>query len=134
MMCSCADAARQSEFLRSGAGDQRTGLGSCRRYTAPPRPNGWKKAGATAILIGANSMHKVHDKVAAAVSVPVIHIADAVGQKMKADGIDSAALIGTRNVMAENWYRQRLGEAWRDIASVGGRRCRLSWTGLFTKS
>lgn len=64
--------------------------------------------GARAILIGANSMHKVHDKVAAAVSVPVIHIADAVGQKMKADGVKSAALIGTRNVMAESWYRQRL--------------------------
>jgi aspartate racemase len=64
--------------------------------------------GSTAILIGANSMHKVHDRVSAAVKVPVLHIADAVGQKMKADGVESAALIGTRNVMAENWYRQRL--------------------------
>ncbi|MBK6706383.1 MAG: amino acid racemase [Sphingomonadales bacterium] len=64
--------------------------------------------GATAILIGANSMHKVHDRVAEAVKVPVLHIADAVGQKMKADGVESAALIGTRNVMTENWYRQRL--------------------------
>lgn len=64
--------------------------------------------GATAILIGANSMHKVHAQVAEAVSVQVIHIADAVGQKMKADGVKSAALIGTRNVMAESWYRQRL--------------------------
>jgi aspartate racemase len=67
-----------------------------------------ENGGATAILIGANSMHKVHDKVAAAVSVPVIHIADAVGAKMKADEVKSAALIGTRNVMAESWYRQRL--------------------------
>jgi aspartate racemase len=65
-------------------------------------------AGASAILICANSMHKVHDRVAAAVSVPVLHIADAVGAKMKAAGVESAALIGTRNVMAENWYRQRL--------------------------
>lgn len=64
--------------------------------------------GATAILIGANSMHKVHAQVAEAVSVQVIHIADAVGQKMKADGVKSAALIGTRNVMTESWYRQRL--------------------------
>lgn len=64
--------------------------------------------GATAILIGANSMHKVHDKVTAAVAVPVLHIADAVGQKMKAGDVKSAALIGTRNVMAESWYRQRL--------------------------
>ncbi|MBK8373315.1 aspartate/glutamate racemase family protein [Sphingorhabdus sp.] len=67
-----------------------------------------EQGGATAILIGANSMHKVYDAVAASVTVPVIHIADTVGAKMKADGIKSAALIGTRNVMAESWYRQRL--------------------------
>ncbi len=67
-----------------------------------------EKGGATAILICANSMHKVHEKVAEAVEIPVIHIADAVGKKMKKDGIKAAALIGTRNVMAENWYRQRL--------------------------
>ncbi len=67
-----------------------------------------EKAGASAILICANSMHKVHDKVASSVSVPVIHIVDAVGAKMKADGVKSAALLGTRNVMAESWYRQRL--------------------------
>ena len=74
-------------------------IGSAKRLEA---------GGATAILIGANSMHKVHDKVAASVAVPVIHIADSVGQKMKADAVKSAALIGTRNVMAESWYRQRL--------------------------
>lgn len=67
-----------------------------------------ENAGASAILICANSMHKIHDRVVEAVSVPVIHIADAVGAKMKADGIQSAALLGTANVMAENWYRQRL--------------------------
>jgi aspartate racemase len=65
-------------------------------------------AGATAILICANSMHKVHERVAEAVGVPVLHIADAVGEKMKADRIQSAALLGTANVMAESWYRQRL--------------------------
>lgn len=42
-----------------------------------------EQAGATALLIGANSMHKVYDKVVDAVSIPVIHIADAVGAKMK---------------------------------------------------
>jgi aspartate racemase len=67
-----------------------------------------EKIGATAILIGANSMHKVYDRVVEAVSVPVLHIADAVGAKMKASNVQSAALLGTANVMAENWYRQRL--------------------------
>jgi aspartate racemase len=65
-------------------------------------------AGATAILICANSMHKVYERVEQAISIPLIHIADAVGTKMKTDGVQSAALLGTANVMAENWYRQRL--------------------------
>lgn len=67
-----------------------------------------EQAGATAILICANSMHKVYDRVQGAVSVPIIHIADCVGEKMQADGIKRAALIGTRNVMLESFYRQRL--------------------------
>ncbi len=67
-----------------------------------------EKAGATAIIIGANSMHKVYDQVAAAVTVPVIHIADCVAAKMATDGIKKAGLIGTRNVMLEGFYRQKL--------------------------
>ena len=65
-------------------------------------------AGATAIVIGANSMHKVYDRVAAAVSVPVIHIADCVGKRMAASGVKNAVLLGTSNVMLESFYRQRL--------------------------
>lgn len=65
-------------------------------------------AGATAILIGANSMHKVYDQVQAAVEVPILHIVNPVGRAMKADGVKTAALVGTRNVMAEPWFRQRL--------------------------
>lgn len=67
-----------------------------------------EQAGATAILIGANSMHKVFDDVAASVSVPVIHIADAVAARMKADGITNAALLGTHYVVMESFYRKRL--------------------------
>ncbi len=64
--------------------------------------------GAGALLICANSMHKVYDDIAAAVSIPIVHIADEVGKAMAADNIKTAALIGTRNVMSEPWYRQRL--------------------------
>ena len=67
-----------------------------------------EQAGATAIIIGANSMHKVYDQVAGAVKVPVIHIAECVATKMAADGIKKAGLIGTRNVMLEGFYRQKL--------------------------
>jgi aspartate racemase len=69
---------------------------------------GLEAGGATAILICANSMHKVYDQVQAAVSVPIIHIVDPMGRAMKAANIGTAALLGTRNVMSESWYRQRL--------------------------
>jgi aspartate racemase len=65
-------------------------------------------AGAGALIIAANSMHKVYDKVAEAVSIPIFHIAECVGERMAADGVTTAALIGTRNVMTESFYRRRL--------------------------
>lgn len=65
-------------------------------------------AGAGALLICANSMHRVYDRVQGAVNVPILHIAERVGKKMQADGVEKAALIGTRNVMTEKFYRQRL--------------------------
>lgn len=65
-------------------------------------------AGAQGLLIGANSMHKVYDDVAAAIDIPILHIADYVGVALKQAGHKSAALLGTRNVMTENFYRKRL--------------------------
>lgn len=65
-------------------------------------------AGAETLVIAANSMHRVYDGVAAAVDVPIIHIADCMGDRMAAANVGSAALIGTRNVMTESFYRRRL--------------------------
>jgi len=70
-------------------------------------------AGATAVLIGANSMHKVYDAVAGAIGIPVLHIAECVADRMATKGVKKAALLGTRNVMQESFYRQKLVE--RDI-------------------
>ncbi|MDI1295584.1 MAG: amino acid racemase [bacterium] len=67
-----------------------------------------EQGGAGTLLICANSMHRVYDRVQAAVGVPILHIAEVVGAKMQADGVERAALIGTRNVMTEKFYRQRL--------------------------
>jgi aspartate racemase len=43
----------------------------------------------------------------------VIHIAECVAARMEADGVKKAGLIGTRNVMLESFYRQKLIQ--RDI-------------------
>jgi aspartate racemase len=65
-------------------------------------------AGAGALVIGANSMHRVYDKVAASVEIPILHIAECVGERMSADKVERAALLGTSNVMTESFYRRRL--------------------------
>jgi aspartate racemase len=65
-------------------------------------------AGAQGLIICANSMHKVYDRVAEAAGVPVFHIADCIGQAMQAAKATNAALIGTGNVMTESFYRRRL--------------------------
>ena len=67
-----------------------------------------KQSGATAMLICSNAMHKIYPKVAPEVDIPILHIAECVGDRMVADGIKSATLIGTRNVMTEGFYRKRL--------------------------
>ena len=67
-----------------------------------------QRAGAGALIIGANSMHRVYDEVAAAVQIPILHIAECVGERMAADGIKTAALLGTSNVMTGSFYRRRL--------------------------
>ncbi len=65
-------------------------------------------AGATALMVAANSMHKIAKEIAGAVSIPLLHIVDKTGEKLKADGIKSAAVIGTQGVMTEPWFRQNL--------------------------
>ena len=67
-----------------------------------------ESAGAEGLVVAANTMHKVYDRLTEAVSIPVLHIADAVGRKMEAAGCTNAALLGTRFVMTESFYRQRL--------------------------
>lgn len=65
-------------------------------------------AGASAIIICANSMHKVFDTVAGSVGVPMLHIAECVGRRMENDGVKKAVLLGSRNVMVDSFYRQKL--------------------------
>lgn len=67
-----------------------------------------ESAGAQGLVIAANTMHRVFDQVAEAVSIPLLHIADAVGDAMQAAECESAAILGTRTVMTESFYRQRL--------------------------
>ena len=67
-------------------------------------------AGADAILICANTMHLVASQIQAAITVPVIHIADATATAVKARGCSRPLLLATRFTMEKPFYRDRLEE------------------------
>ncbi|HEY2176975.1 MAG TPA: aspartate/glutamate racemase family protein [Caulobacteraceae bacterium] len=68
-------------------------------------------AGADALLICANTMHKMAGEVAAAVAIPLIHIADATAAALVAAGARRPLLLATRYTMEQDFYRDRLAAA-----------------------
>ncbi|MEN6669565.1 aspartate/glutamate racemase family protein [Psychrobacter sp. B38] len=68
-------------------------------------------AGAQGLLIATNTMHKLVDDVQAATDLPIIHIADATADAIKAQGLTKIALLGTQFTMTQDFYKQRLIDA-----------------------
>ena len=64
--------------------------------------------GAECILIGANTMHRVADAVEAATSLPLLHIVDAAGRAIRAQGLDTVLLLGTAFTMEQPFFRERM--------------------------
>jgi aspartate racemase len=67
-----------------------------------------ERAGAEAIVICANTMHRMADDVAASVGVPLIHVAEATAAAIKASGVKRPLLLATRFTMEQPFYRDRL--------------------------
>jgi aspartate racemase len=65
-------------------------------------------AGAEGLILCSNTTHRVADEVAAAVSIPLLHIGDVTADRLVADGVKRAGLIGTRFTMNEPFIRGRL--------------------------
>lgn len=71
-----------------------------------------KSSGADFIVICTNTMHKLADEVQSRAGIPVLHIADATGQKVQEKGLNKVALLGTRYTMEADFYRERLTERY----------------------
>lgn len=69
-----------------------------------------EQGGADFLLIGTNTMHIVAEQVADEINIPLLHIADAVGEKLANNNIDKVGLLGTAFTMTEAFYRVRLQE------------------------
>jgi len=64
--------------------------------------------GAEFVVLCTNTMHKVADDIQAGIGIPLLNIADATAEKIKADGISRVGLLGTRFTMEQDFYRGRL--------------------------
>ena len=69
-----------------------------------------ERAGADFVVLCTNTMHKVADAIASHITIPFLHIADATAASVKAQGLNTVGLLGTRFTMEQDFYRGRLVE------------------------
>ena len=67
-------------------------------------------AGADFLLICTNTMHKVAPQIEAAISIPLLHIADATAEQIKKQGFSTIGLLGTNFTMEQEFYAGRLAK------------------------
>jgi aspartate racemase len=69
-----------------------------------------EQIGADVLIICTNTMHKVADQVQKNVTVPLLHIADATAEEIKARGLKKVGLLGTKFTMEQSFYKDRLAD------------------------
>lgn len=74
-----------------------------------------RKAGAQAIVICTNTMHKVAKQIEAGCGLPLLHVADATAACIRATGLERVGLLGTRFTMEQEFYRARLAGHGLDV-------------------
>lgn len=69
-----------------------------------------ESGGADFIVLCANTVHKVADRIESAVSIPLMHIVDVTAKELKDSGFDKALLLGTKYTMEQGFYSGRLAK------------------------
>ena len=65
-------------------------------------------AGADGLVLCTNTMHRVAPAIEAAVTLPLLHIADPTAAAIHRAGLTTVGLLGTRFTMEQDFYRRRL--------------------------
>jgi amino-acid racemase len=74
-----------------------------------------ERAGADALVLCTNTMHRVLDVIEPSIRMPVIHIADATARRIRAAGLAKIGLLATRFTMEQDFYRGRLERNGLDV-------------------
>jgi amino-acid racemase len=67
-----------------------------------------ERGGADCVVICTNTMHKMAEAVQEQIGIPLLHIADATAERIRAQGLQRVGLLGTRFTMEEDFYKGRL--------------------------
>jgi len=87
--------------------------------------------GAELLVLCTNTMHKLADRVAAAVGIDLLHLADATAAAVGASGVRRVGLLGTRFTMEEDFYVDRLRGHGLDVVVPGADDRRLVDTVIY---
>lgn len=74
-----------------------------------------ERGGADFLLIATNTMHRMADEVQAALSIPLLHIADPTARAIRSTGGKRVGLLGTAFTMEQAFYRDRLASHGLDV-------------------
>jgi aspartate racemase len=69
-----------------------------------------ERGGADFVLMCTNTMHRMAGAVSEAIAIPLLHIADPTGEKIRAAGFGKIGLLGTAFTMEQDFYKARLKE------------------------
>jgi aspartate racemase len=75
-----------------------------------------RQSGAEALVVCANTMHVIADRLEQRVGIPLLHIADATARAIRDAGLERVSLLGTKYTMELAFFKDRL--AWHGVTAV----------------
>jgi aspartate racemase len=69
-----------------------------------------ERGGADIVVLCSNTMHRTAPDITAAISIPMLHIADATAQAILKSGHRKVGLLGTAFTMEQDFYKGRLAD------------------------
>ncbi|WP_248583305.1 amino acid racemase [Nocardioides sp. InS609-2] len=76
---------------------------------------GVERAGADFLMLCTTTFHKVAGQVAAAVDIPLLHLADVVADACRAAGVEKVAFLGTTVAMNDPFFINRIAEGGPEV-------------------
>ncbi len=91
-------------------------------FRPPDTPEGWENVtqrviaiarnletgGAEGLVLCANTLHKIADRIQEKIGIPIIHIAEATAAEISKKQLNKVALLGTKFTMQEPFYHDKL--------------------------